>query len=588
MSDDPRLLAEVSALVAKKGCYIPVLDGPRVKRPDAEAEVIRRNNAVARSKAKKIVIAALPDDTVSMFESRFPKEMVVRVTQANQVNSRMLGTAVRSGPPLTWGRNNIGIGLLKALRQKTPIVFTDDVIEEHIVKPEQGHLIICENDDEHAQVIAANYAYSLEAGLLVVNSISKSEAASICEAFYGAYDRRDLPFREVLQELRDRLRELIGDVPLNNVTGITFISKEVPWGFAFPEVPTTHLFSYPDLGISIINAMAAEQNASRPLRVAAVIDPATVPSTEVEKVAITLAKRGMLVRGYRGRNANVNDVSRMLELLPYDFLLIATHCGDSGGWRETYEFQDSIGRQHRLVIDTALGVSSVPAREKLEVVFFQRFVSLDGVDWEDKEGLKNLPIGTAMDDFYRLPPEERQATHREKIDRVVSSAALAMHDGNLLMLPKAVADNLSPIILNNACTSWHRLASTFVFANARAYIGTLFPVVGAEAEEIAFRLTDKYFGKPLAVALWHAQNDVYGDGIRRPYIMVGVHYQQLKSSYEDVRKHLRNRLTKSLHYWSSRLATIDKTNENMTMTIKSYVEFLHDELGGLYALQQSK
>ena len=586
MGDDPFLLAELSALMARKCHYLPVIDGPRMGRPDAEAEVIRRNNAVVRAKATIIVMANLSQETSSTFSTRFPANMTLRVQVASEVTTKSLGGTVRSGTPSTWGRKHIAIGLLKALRKKVPITFTDEEVDERFLKPEEGHLVVCEEDNDLTQVIAANYAYALGAGLLLIKSVAKEEAVSICEAFYVAYDNRSQFINETLNGLRGRLRTLLGDLPLDGVTGVTFISKEIPWGFAFHEIPTTHLFSYPDLGIAIINGVAAEQDGSPKMRIAAVIDPATIPSTEVETVAISLATKGMFVRGYRGKSANVNDISRMLELFPYDLLLIATHCGDSGGWRETYEYQDSAGRKRRLILDTALGVSSVPGRDKLEVVFFQRFVSLDGIDWEDKEGLKNLPIGTAINDFYQLEREERRATSREKIDRVVSSAAMSMYDGNLIVLPKTVADNLSPVILNNACTSWHRLAGTLMFGNARAYIGTVFPVVGAEAEEIAHKITDKHFGKPLAVALWRAQNDVYGDDVRRPYVMVGVHYQRLSSTYEDARGYLRKRLSKSLNYWQGRLAAVGETSEDKAETVKNYVDFLSGELGGLNGLQR--
>lgn len=165
---------------------------------------------------------------------------------------------------------------------------------------------------------------------------------------------------------------------------------------------------------------------------------------------------------------------------------------------------------------------------------------------------------------------------------------MSMYDGNLIVVPMTVADNISPVILNNACTSWHRLAETFMFGNARAYIGTLVPVVGAEAEEIAHKLTDKHFGKPLAVALWHAQNDVYRDGVRRPYVMVGVHYQRLSSTHESARGYLRKRLSKSLKYWKTRLSSVDEADESKAMTVKDYVDFLSFELNSLDGLQRER
>ena len=72
--------------------------------------------------------------------------------------------------------------------------------------------------------------------------------------------------------------------------------------------------------------------------------------------------------------------------------------------------------------------------------------------------------------------------------------ALRMADGNYIALPYALASNGSPIVINNACGSWHRLAETFMGSNARCYLGTLFSVLDPEAEEVVVRLFGPYLG----------------------------------------------------------------------------------------------
>jgi hypothetical protein len=91
-----------------------------------------------------------------------------------------------------------------------------------------------------------------------------------------------------------------------------------------------------------------------------------------------------------------------------------------------------------------------------------------------------------------------------------------MYDANYISLPRAIADEGTPILMNNACASWHRLAETYTYCNARAYVGTLFPVLPAEASEIVVKLLGKHFGKPLPTALWSAQREAYGNGGRMP------------------------------------------------------------------------
>jgi hypothetical protein len=214
--------------------------------------------------------------------------------------------------------------------------------------------------------------------------------------------------------------------------------------------------------------------------------------------------------------------------------MISTHCGDAPGWRWTYQFTDRDGKDRTLVIDLAIDVTVVPGDEKLHVTQFTKFVSIDGVDWNDPDRNSKVIVGNAILDYLERTKNQEglQPTKKEEIERVPGSAALRMYDGNFIVLPRPLADNGTPIVLNNACVSWHRLSGTFIFANARAYIGTLFSVTDVEAQEVAKRLLDRHFGKPLAVALWQTQREVYKDSMRSPYVLVGPHFQRLRTSGE--------------------------------------------------------
>ena len=57
----------------------------------------------------------------------------------------------------------------------------------------------------------------------------------------------------------------------------------------------------------------------------------------------------------------------MLERFPYDLLIIATHCGDSSGYRWTYQFTDSEGLRRTVVTDLAVGFQRTDDPEILKV-----------------------------------------------------------------------------------------------------------------------------------------------------------------------------------------------------------------------------
>jgi hypothetical protein len=116
---------------------------------------------------------------------------------------------------------------------------------------------------------------------------------------------------------------------------------------------------------------------------------------------------------------------------------------------------------------------------------------------------------------------------------------MKMFDNNLIALPRTLAAETTPIIINNACVSWHRLAGDFMFRGARAYVGTLVPVLPFEAQDIVTRVLGKHFGKPLARAFWAAQRESYGEnGIRRPYVVTGAYSQTLRGKIVDVPRHM--------------------------------------------------
>src|SRR5258708_2686518 len=189
-ADDAKLAAQASLLLAQPRCYLPVCDGPRLQRPDADAEVIRRHNASARAKTRVAVMAGLSDESfgaMSVSLSRHRKMSCLRVFDQDDLN-RLPVIKPRINKPLEWGRDRIGIGLLKALYDRCAIVFGDDPSPNEGVPSNSGHFVVCEDGEELSQVIAANYAFALNAGLILIPEVDKELATSLLEHFYTISD----------------------------------------------------------------------------------------------------------------------------------------------------------------------------------------------------------------------------------------------------------------------------------------------------------------------------------------------------------------------------------------------------------------
>lgn len=591
VSDSPKLAAKISCRLAEPGVYLPVVDGPRLDRPDAASEVVRRNNAGARAGAKAFLLAGLSDRAVSAFRDRFPSYRFSVVSSDSDLEKLPSRNADSTAAVVAWARDRIGVGLLKALRARSTIVFSDEPSPIEVVPSDSGHFVVCEEGEELSEVVAANYAFALGAGLGLIPPVPKQISKTLLQDLYDLHDRdTGSSATERLQEIKSQLLSLCGDVPIPREGSITFICRELPFGFAFPEVPSTHLFSYPDLGIAVVNGLSAEQAGTRGVNVAILIDPETTAAPEINAAAQALAQRDTFVRVYRGRGANVASVENAIEHFPYDFAFFATHCGDASGHRWTYEFQDSEDHQRRLVVDIALGVGRTDDPEMLKVQQFIRFHSLDGVDWNDPDKEAKVYVGKAILDWStQFRADKLEPTKKELVDRVSGSAVLRMHDNNYVVLPQYLAGKGSPIIMTNACASWHELAIRLMFENARAYIGTLFPVVTSEAHAVAISFLDTYYGKPLPEALWLAQNSVYQGGIRRPYVVSGVYPQTLRVTPEAKLERIARVLSDEQREWE-RLTAQYETEDNpyRTKKAKETVEYYRGEAAAARFILASK
>ena len=290
-----------------------------MQRPDAESEVIRRNNIAAKLKPNAIIFADLPSGTTSQFLKYFPKNRVHHVSTIDDAKNLNIDFPRLVDKKFTWGHDRIGLGLLSALRAKQEIVFSDHPSDNKVINGESGHLVVCEEGDEFAQVIAANYAYSLNAGLCLIPTISKNKADSIIEEFYNLYEENEKSPSLILENLRDGLKKLSGLKNIQGYRSITFITKEIPWGFGHPELPSTHLFSYPDLGISIINGILSEQADSSGIRVAVLIDPGVVEAKETSFAIKSFRHRSVFIKVLLSSQATVYKASKTIETLPIRF-----------------------------------------------------------------------------------------------------------------------------------------------------------------------------------------------------------------------------------------------------------------------------
>lgn len=511
-------------------------------RNDAMFEVGSTRATAARARAQAVLLARLEDDAVEAISGSFKSRKDTKVLRIGSPSELGAVEATREfkGEPVIWGRDRIGVGLLKALQTGSRITFEDKPSPAGSVTGKTTHLVVCEAGHDMAQVVAANYAYSLKAGLHLIPDIPEKEVEELLEELYSAINNRDRPTEEILGSVRDRMLDRLGPMPVPSGGSVTFFTNGLPFGFAYDEHPSTHLFCYPRVGTAVVNGFSAEQSGALGAGIIGLIDPHEDASrdggaTEIGVIKNLMGPRGSSMRSYYGPGASVREVTEMMEWFPYDMLVIATHCGDAPGHRWTYQYTDEVGIDRTYVVDIALQIERTDDPEMLKVGVFMKPISIDGIDWGDPDKESKIRPGFSLVEFLELtrdPIKGLQPIKKESVSRVRSSAALKLHDSNLLNVPRSLACNGTPIVISNACASWHRLAKQYVFSDARAYLGTLFPILPPEAHEIVVKLFDRHYGKAIPHALWAGQRDVYGKAIRKPYVVMGVYPQTL-----GVRRH---------------------------------------------------
>lgn len=579
VTDDAALAARVSSLFVRPGRYLSVMDGPRMGRQDATNEVARRSYAMSRTSARHVLMGGI---TPAAAQSMRAVWRTSTLSDAFEDHVQALkGVVKRPEKALEWGPDNLGVGLYRARLARQELQLTlGRSSADCLVEAGRHLLVICEIGDALAEVTASNLAFAAGASFATFPGLSEDEVEDWVEEIYALGDGVDPTGR--LSRLADRARQQMGSIDFSRYKAVLFVTGGFPWGIAVSEVPTTHMYRYPDFGRSVIEGLWASQSDSRSARTALLIDPQTVEGSEISTIRHALLKNGTLTKLVSGPAATQVHVQFLLDAMPNDIIVVSSHAGDASGSRITYEYPDAEGCTRRLTIDRALGIGYDSHDDMYAVMQYYRFHNLDGVDWRDREGKRALPVGTAITSWLAIDGAADRSQYvvaKEEIPRVVGSMAMKLHDGNWLYISHGFPPESAPLFVNNACWSWHQLSQRTTFAGARGYLGSLFPITDAEAQEVAQNVFGRYLGRELVHAIWLAQREVYGASRRRPYVLVGLPFISIKPNHTDAVGFLDRALVSGITDWSKKAK--ESPYADVRRNAEPYARFLHEELNKL-------
>ena len=576
----PEIAAVISSFFNEIGEYFCVLEPPRKTRPDFLNEVLRRNNVAACLQADNIILAGLDQSSISAFQRYFSPRITTIVPSLADVDIALqeISCSDLIGE-IACNPREVAKALLlaKRLRMKLKVDHSAPSLLNEFGRylPSSNHIIVVEDSADFAPVIAANFAFSVDAELRLIPEVSRRDVEKVYDELYDRRasrgSTRSIRAEKNLKERSSRYQAML----LSPGTQfLTFVTSGVPYGYFIPHIASTHVFSRPDLGLNIFAGVyhASKTGATR---VAVLLDPGHFKESESDTVVECLTHKRIFVKAVKGKDATVYNARNHIEHFPYDLLYICSHAGEINGRRLRVRFKDRHGEPHIFVIDHAAGIGytgeGTGKDAKFEVMDFTRFVELDGVDWNDDEGKKKIPAGELAEEFSRIPVDDWDVIESKDIGPVRYCVALTLTDHCLLILFHSVAGYEHPIIFNNACVSFYQFAERLIYAGARAYIGTLHRVDTNQAKAVAedfFRNLSTE--KPLPVILWEAQRRVWSDPADRTYIHVGCHFTNIFEPEADVSEYLKNRLRLGLDRWTGRLnsASDSRRKEAAGRTVK--------------------
>jgi hypothetical protein len=523
ITDDARMAAAISSELNGRGVYLVVLEGPRLKRPDYENEIIRLANVIHRMQPSMIIYAKQPKDASRLMG----KILDTRFVHFDKFDDlKMLGINVGS-----WRRT-----MLRDLPARV-----------HRSSPNAKRAVVCEYSTGVVPIIAANYATAHGADLYIIDTPKGFEHEVVEDlnkiASIPVINRK---IREIdINVLADKLA---GYLPEQLCSGsyekIFIATKGVPYGLAMRDKEVVYS-DMVNLGHHIAhNIFDYGLSRFQKQGVIGLFVANTEMSTERENelMAEALLRAKGFSKTVYGKDTRLTEWE--IVTLPYDFLYIATHGNQIEGVENTYTFKDRKGREHKVVTKEGTGVGGL-------VVF------IESVD-DHAKGSNDwiLADSRVWGDFYKrhiatknMPqPLESKPSMLRMRQLVLGHEAGMMSPVNFDRLASAQR----PLVIGSACGSWTDLSQRFMYAGATAYIGTLWPITDRAAIKFAEAFFPKLFAVPLIDAFTEARKSL-DDGLDQlTYALSGTFESKhdpgadySNNAYEEVMERLERNLEKT-------------------------------------------
>lgn len=543
--------------------------------------VLIRNALARMGWPNYLIVAGLNEAQLSYLElSRQSK--IIEIQNVADIEAKLSPLGIQKRGALRCKSSDLLNGLFVAQRVQKKLV----VDEQAPPLPEVVHLqkgmVVVESVPDASPVVAINYATSVGASVLVVGCLPKHEGRNV-QIWIQAWKEKD--DHRQFEKLKHAIQRRIGSISFTQFDYVTLFTEGLPYSLILENVipcSYVHLSLRPDL--FILNNILFK--GGEPFHTSVVFSPTFFPDEETDLLCRLLKSKKYYVRALVRNNANLANFGFHAEYFPYDLLHICTHGGEVDGYEMLEQFVDKDGHTHLVEFDEVIGVTPVPDKKDIVSVHRKAFPrKLDGFIWMSPE-LQNRGLPShVFETMWKCVAESKG--RRKKKGRIALSAAIkcsdSIHQGQF----DALASYSSPVIFNNSCWSWYEIASGFLAAGARGYIGTLWDIDNEAAVIGAKTFYDNLFSGSILSAFHKAVKAIEATASRNIYLFWGLHFSTLSAgdSIAESQNHVQEELTLAAKRWEKKIQSTKSAEirRNSLKVLKSILQELVSNFGSAQA-----
>lgn len=527
LTDDIGLAVEASSLSLIRDKYLPLINMPRIHRPDWLIEIQKRMVTLQRAGIKTIFtknggIQWLKEYFMKVgFEVASPEELLESLSRDNQrANHGVIPKTIEDYFSFSGYRRRLSLGGVEYLTCQR---YCDNE------RPVGNSLLLVETSSAVLDVCAINYAryfgYDLKFIPLLPNQFETEFEKGINDCNKGG---------EAFEILSRSLRTLVAsaldfnDIQ-NEYEGVQLIVGNIPIGIFIEDIPAAHLFQVDaelKLLSDITDTLRNPRDSVLPSYLFVDLEENGLQS-EIPEVVSEISKQSQWRFHLNGKRATVTKFKLFCEFFPFDFLTVSGHGGSPDVRIAEYEFKDENGNPHIIKVREFYQFLRV-IDGKVEVETKEEFLAIDGVNWEDKKAIDDR--GLSIKGF--LERHDHKLISSEEIS-VNNLEGLVLSNGIFMGNIHHFANFGNPVLFLNTCGSLANAGKHLSFAGARAIIGTAWSIYDPDAVIFSreFFPALKKFG--LARAFFEARKSISNSHSQFSYWFVGTLNGSFKLGLDD-------------------------------------------------------